>query len=663
MFNHNVWRAMMVLAVLTLVIPTALAQDGEPDAEVIARVDQAMAHLSVFLNDATISRQSNFWTFEQLTFSDTSYGCPDPNLVYAQQTVEGYHLQIKVRLIDYNYYTNRDGTILILCYPDRPHPTSIGLDGSSAGDTTTPDATPPVTDAPQANLPTSQPLPPSDWYAVVYNASSDTLVWLNANGQQASMPRPKLPEETEFSRPKVQLSRDGRVLSVAATLTSGATGIGFYDLERGWWLKTHTAYQQGNVVEAVEFGGRFSSNASSSQMAVGFYTFGVTANWRVIVFDLTTGDPVYDISSVHGAVQTFIDETLDPTQVYRPTVVYFDYDDFNQTPIIHIQYIPIGTIPPDVPTLAWYPTGIPGLEGQIVTPSPFQRRGIDFNPVDGLAVFPHVDPTVEVLQTSDPSTAFNAVAVGSPLALSGYPGPFPRFTSATLGIGTARWADSGGTILFQAVSLDATGAPVTDWYATTSGITADPVRPPASGVLGLPTGYLIRGLDAHIYTHDGADLFDGAGQDVQLLWASVPETPFALTQVVTDTGLFFTPRPTPEGPVGPAETEEPSAEPSEAAEPQGASLCPGAPPSQVAVGSTARVAFAGIPLNVRDVPGGNRIATLNDGTVMTVNGGPQCQGVYTWWRIVVPDNGVSGWVAEGDLTRYYIEPQRVVEPR
>lgn len=637
MFTHKIWCAMVIVALMALLVPSAAAQD--PSAEVIARVDQAMAHLSTFLNGTNVSRLTNAWTFEARTFNDTSYGCPAAGQVYAQQLVEGYFIKITANGIDYTYHTNRDGTVLILCFQSQPHPSSLGI-----GSSTTPPSTNPA-------LPTTQALPASDWYAVVFNRTADTLHWLNADGQQAVIERPKLPNEALIPSAKVQLSRDGRFLAVAASLDAGGTGLGFYDLEMGWWIKTHAAQRN----EVIELGGRYSSNAASNQMAVGLYTVSATANWRVIVFDLPSGDAVYQMVSIEDEARDFIQETLNQTEVYRPVVVYFDYDDFAQKPIIHIQFVVLGSIPPDVPSLAWYPTGIPGLDNQTLTPSPYQRRGIDFNPSDGLAVFPHVDPTTPVLQTGNPSTQFNAVAVGSPLALSGYPGPFVRFSIPILGIGTTLWGANGETILFQAINEQS----VTDWYSTDTGITADPVRPPAQGLIGTPSGYVLHGQDGNIYSDGGDLLLAGTGLDLQMVWATIDETPFGLTQVVADTGLFYEPRPAPEGPVGPPVSPDATQEVGSSA----TSLCPDAPPSRVAVGSLAIVSFAGIPLNVRDVPGGNRIAQLEDGTALTVNGGPQCQGVYTWWRIAVPTTGVSGWVAEGDANRYYIEPNQRFQER
>jgi len=70
-----------------------------------------------------------------------------------------------------------------------------------------------------ANAPVVQaatPLPPSAWYAVVWNRSDDTLHWVNNATELASTPRPKLPGEAAAGLPgldtRVHISPNGRYL-------------------------------------------------------------------------------------------------------------------------------------------------------------------------------------------------------------------------------------------------------------------------------------------------------------------------------------------------------------------------------------------------------------------------------------------------------------------
>src|SRR5687768_10545022 len=84
-----------------------------------------------------------------------------------------------------------------------------------------------------AALPASaviQPLPASEWYAVLWDSQNDVLYWVNADGQQASLPRPKLPNEAPVSEAQFRISPNGRYLVLAAKLNNQAYGLGIYDL-------------------------------------------------------------------------------------------------------------------------------------------------------------------------------------------------------------------------------------------------------------------------------------------------------------------------------------------------------------------------------------------------------------------------------------------------
>lgn len=84
--------------------------------------------------------------------------------------------------------------------------------------------------------------------------------------------------------------------------------------------------------------------------------------------------------------------------------------------------------------------------------------------------------------------------------------------------------------------------------------------------------------------------------------------------------------------------------------------CPGAPVSRLVPGGRGRVTFStGQPVNVRDSAGGNKIATEPEGALFTALSGPICNGNYAWWEVQF-DNGVYGYVAEGQVGNYFVEP-------
>lgn len=96
--------------------------------------------------------------------------------------------------------------------------------------------------------------------------------------------------------------------------------------------------------------------------------------------------------------------------------------------------------------------------------------------------------------------------------------------------------------------------------------------------------------------------------------------------------------------------------------------CGAAPPSRVDVGSFAVVdegAHADVML--RDAPSGRILDFLQWGTVLEVVGGPRCgenNRLFKWWEVNTQD-GLRGWVAEGDATQnpmlYFIRPATAQE--
>lgn len=85
-------------------------------------------------------------------------------------------------------------------------------------------------------------------------------------------------------------------------------------------------------------------------------------------------------------------------------------------------------------------------------------------------------------------------------------------------------------------------------------------------------------------------------------------------------------------------------------------VCPNAPASRLIVRERARVATGDPrPLNMREGAGTafDRIAQIPANGVFYVLEGPECSQLYAWYR--VDFNGVEGWIAEGDMTAYYVE--------
>jgi hypothetical protein len=86
--------------------------------------------------------------------------------------------------------------------------------------------------------------------------------------------------------------------------------------------------------------------------------------------------------------------------------------------------------------------------------------------------------------------------------------------------------------------------------------------------------------------------------------------------------------------------------------------CPGAPPSRLQPYKGGRITFTdGSATNVRRLPGVSAevITQKPEGETFQVVGGPACADGFAWWQVNFPDN-TYGYVAEGTLTEYYLEP-------
>jgi len=88
-------------------------------------------------------------------------------------------------------------------------------------------------------------------------------------------------------------------------------------------------------------------------------------------------------------------------------------------------------------------------------------------------------------------------------------------------------------------------------------------------------------------------------------------------------------------------------------------ICNGAPPNRLILGERARITDQDpTDLNVRARPGATSnnmpIGKLRVGEVVIVLDGPVCSDRYAWYEVDTGD--VQGWIAEGDLDLYYVEP-------
>jgi len=85
--------------------------------------------------------------------------------------------------------------------------------------------------------------------------------------------------------------------------------------------------------------------------------------------------------------------------------------------------------------------------------------------------------------------------------------------------------------------------------------------------------------------------------------------------------------------------------------------CAGAPRERLIIGERGRVLPDDPrPVNVRRLPGteNRMVTTIPINAIFQVLDGPVCADNFEWYQVHYRE--ATGWLAEGDLTSYYVEP-------
>lgn len=137
----------LILALIssTIAPPTqSFAQDDGSDLSARARVDQAMAHLSGYLELDTVITLARIeaededipfvrYSWSPVNYTFASMGCPEVGVTYPEREVAAYRVFISTLGRTYDYRVSAEGNVVILCFGGRPHSSSIGLDLTAAG--------------------------------------------------------------------------------------------------------------------------------------------------------------------------------------------------------------------------------------------------------------------------------------------------------------------------------------------------------------------------------------------------------------------------------------------------------------------------------------------------------------------------------------------------
>jgi hypothetical protein len=456
-------------------------------------------------------------------------------------------------------------------------------------------------------------LPEADWYAVVWQTETDTLHWINANGEQASIARPKLEDEDPQGQHWVRFSRNGQSLIVGAKLMDGRYAVGFYDLEQGQFYVQHKAASGEVIVPPSEF----ASNFTSKRFALGMYTPG-TSQYRVMNFELPTGNALTQLTSDDAGAPILPDNSV-------PYLFMYGLDEGLGQNVVHLQFVSVQP-QSQYPAYQWYPE-LP--EMQVSTSSyTFHNMDIDL-------------PAEQIVYAINDDT----------IAKQTVPTPFsPVYSEAGAELSAPQFLKGGLWVGFRRIS----GAFTPHWAITY--MNKSEGDPPDTEMMVLGPN-----IDALAGTPDGYLAIDREAGTIHHMTEYVIEafTPTVGNQVFsTDPGYFTVVYVTPH-----ANNFELAAvgEPVVAVDVPGdvaqqPSDCSGVVAPRLTVGQHARVSFTnGQALNVRDAANGSRINSIPEGTEFDVLTGPTCAGDHNWYQIRTTA-GLVGWSAEGDGDTYFVEP-------
>lgn len=527
------------------------------------------------------------------------------------------------------------------------------------------------------------PLPDSPWYAVVWNEATDTLHWLNSAGEQASQPRPKLPNEAGLGV-SLYVSPNGQRLLIFGALNGGRYGIGFYDLAAGAFVQTHETMVNQTVVPTDR--SPFSHDGQYAVLGLRH-----ADGWQVIHFNVDSGDAIAQLTAAHPSVPANL-----TSADALPMVAHYDIDTGLGQRRVHLRFLPNGPIQPDglIPGLIWLPE-IDAVYGQEI---PEGINAFDILPTTGQVVYVRHDAqspqtTSGVYQNLIGHFDSAATLFSAPDALAASP----------------RWVANGLMVAYRVNQQPF--APM--WHlAPALGGQGIPFAPEFDHLFGTSDGFIIADIDAGVVRFSNTLQFEAFApavgnviyqtvdtkqfQPFRIIYVTPMGTDFTLaslgggsvdivggveiapvvpatatpalviqaaTVAPTTPPVVIAPPivPTTVPPVVVAPPVIPTnVPPRDIASPTGDGDCSNAVRQLISVGVTARTQVVGGTLALRtnlldEFPSHQVPTDLN----VQVIGGPACHRGHRMWRIEVALNGqpVTGYVSEGfNGNRYLILP-------
>lgn len=466
-------------------------------------------------------------------------------------------------------------------------------------------------------------LPPADWYAVLYTPLGQDLIWINEDGVQATIERPKVPNEKQGPQGghDIRISPDGRYGVITAVLNDGRQSINFYDFQTGVFIKGHIAQPN----ETIVLGGMSMFTPTLSGFAAAFYTLGNNGvtDWRIIHFNYQTGDAVMVLQKSDNKVP---DQPVGAGSF--PQLMYADSSAYT---FAMIPYAVGGST--SLTAFEW------ALQSNLVSGPHSMSSELDVNQTGQM-----LEAVYEVALPQFEGTFEGPIPIHNVLTQRASLEEMPQIMlSSTDGsLFAPRWISNGAGFAYRVTMPDSFYWVVRrgDEEYSFAG------EPSPSDIYGTTNGYL---MSFDNQTFIASTTVDPSNQPVLY---EAPEDDSARIVYITPLGLPFTLSSVADVQGQPPQPQQPQQ--AIEADPN----CAGAPKPQLVPGIPSRVSFTdGTPLRVRQQPGGTVITELAEGTEFAITEGPVCLNSYNWWKMSLDlqSGTLTGWVAEGDMEAYFVE--------
>ncbi len=108
-------RTIVMILVLLTALPLGATYAQEGGSEIDGLLEAALAALSAEVGQTVTPANLSGWSWREEFFADASLGCPQPDMMYAQQITRGFVLLLDYSGVVYDYRLTPDAQVVILC--------------------------------------------------------------------------------------------------------------------------------------------------------------------------------------------------------------------------------------------------------------------------------------------------------------------------------------------------------------------------------------------------------------------------------------------------------------------------------------------------------------------------------------------------------------------